>query len=88
MSFQANCISVMIASPSDVVREREIAREVANEWNTVHAQTRRQVLLTVGWETHAVPEMGDRPQSLINEQVLRAGFKTLPQQLSVGKAFA
>lgn len=59
MAFQATCVSVMIASPSDVVREREIAREVANEWNTVHALTRRQVLLTVGWETHIYVDTGE-----------------------------
>lgn len=60
----------MIASPSDVVQERAIARDVSNEWNAIHARTRSQVLLPVGWETHVVPAMGDRPQSIINKQIL------------------
>ena len=37
----------------------------------MHSRTRSQVLLPVGWETHAIPAMGDRPQELINEQVLK-----------------
>lgn len=61
----------MIASPGDVVQERAIARDVANEWNAIHARTRSQVLLPVGWDTHAIPAMGDRPQAIINKQVLK-----------------
>ena len=26
--------------------------------------------MPVGWETHSVPEMGDRPQAIINKQML------------------
>lgn len=70
MSYPATVFKVMIASPSDVAAERNIVREVLFEWNTVHADTRQKVLLPVGWETHSVPEMGDRPQALINKQIL------------------
>ena len=28
------------------------------------------MLLPVGWETHATPAMGDRPQAIINKQIL------------------
>ncbi len=61
----------MIASPGDVSAERSIVREVLSEWNVVNADTRRTVLLPVGWETHSVPEMGDRPQAIINKRVLQ-----------------
>lgn len=61
----------MIASPGDVVQERVIARDVTNEWNAIHARSRSQVLLPVGWETHAIPAMGDRPQAIINKQLLK-----------------
>jgi hypothetical protein len=75
MSFSATIYNVMIASPGDVAAERSIIREVLSEWNVVNADMRRQVLLPVllpvGWETHAVPEMGDRPQTIINRQILR-----------------
>jgi hypothetical protein len=57
---------VMIASPSDVSAERLIAREVVYEWNSVHSVDRSIVLMQIGWETHASPEMGDRAQAIIN----------------------
>lgn len=71
MSYQATVLKAMIASPSDVAAERSIIREVLLEWNIVHSDSRRIVLLPVGWETHSVPEMGDRPQALINKQILK-----------------
>jgi hypothetical protein len=71
MSFQAIVFNVMIASPGDVQKERNIIREVVHEWNSVHSTYRRIVLLPVGWETHSTPLMGDRPQEIINAQVLR-----------------
>lgn len=71
MSYQATVFKVMIASPSDVAAERSIVREFLSEWNIIHSDSRQIVLLPVGWETHSVPEMGDRPQALINKQILR-----------------
>ena len=60
----------MIASPSDVVPERNAIREVLSEWNVVNSDTYKTVLLPVGWETHISPAMGERPQSIINKQIL------------------
>jgi hypothetical protein len=60
----------MIASPSDVASERNIIKEVVYEWNVVHSIRRQIVLLPIGWETHAFPEMGNHPQKIINQQVL------------------
>ncbi len=42
-----------------------------HEWNTIYSEERKTVLLPVGWETHAAPAMGMRPQELINERVLK-----------------
>lgn len=71
MSYLATVLKVMIASPTDVREERSIAREVIYEWNVVNSERDRVVLLPVGWETHAAPALGERPQALINKQVLR-----------------
>lgn len=57
-------------SPSDVIAERNTVRDVIHEWNDIHSDTRKVVLLPVGWETHSSPEMGDRPQAIINKRVL------------------
>lgn len=70
MPFNATVYKVMIASPSDVQRERSIVRDVIHEWNAVNAADRVTVLLPVAWETHSSPSMGARPQDVINRQVL------------------
>lgn len=71
MPYNAIVYKVMIASPGDVAAERPIIREVLSEWNIINADTRKMVLLPVGWETHTSPAMGDRPQAIINKQILK-----------------
>ncbi len=70
MSYSSTTFNVMIASPGDVASERTIVRDVIYEWNAVHSNTRKIVLLPIGWESHSSPEMGGTPQSIINNQVL------------------
>ena len=70
MSYTAKIVKVMIASPGDVAKERQLIRDVIHEWNAVHAEDRRLVLMPIGWETHSTPAMGDRPQAIINKQLL------------------
>ena len=70
MSYEAKVFNVMIASPGDVASERNIIREMIYEWNAVHSRSRKIVLLPVGWESHSSPEMGKRPQEIINTQIL------------------
>jgi hypothetical protein len=70
MPFNATVVNIMIASPSDVAAEHETTRNVIHEWNASHARERELVLLPMGWQTHASPMMGDRPQAIINKQVL------------------
>jgi hypothetical protein len=71
VSYTATVVHVMVASPSDVPQERVIVRDVIAEWNAIHAKDRKTVLLPLGWETHSTPEMGDRPQAIINGQLLK-----------------
>ena len=71
MARQATIYDVMIASPGDVATERQIAREVVHEWNAVHGATSDVFLNAVGWETHSSPSMGERPQEIINKQILQ-----------------
>lgn len=70
MPYLATVFNVMIASPGDVQLERNIVREVTHEWNAVHSVSSKVVLQPLGWETHSSPSMGDRPQAIINKQVL------------------
>lgn len=71
MAYPATVYRVVIASPSDIREERRIVREVVHDWNAAHAATRGLVLLPVGWESDSVPVMGDRPQAIINSQIIK-----------------
>lgn len=70
MSYEAKIYNVMTAGPDDVATERRVARDVILEWNAIHAYDRRLVLMPVGWETHSSPMTGDRPQGIINKQIV------------------
>ena len=71
MTYLATVIPVMIASPGDVAAERDVVRGVLHEWNDLYASTSSRVLLPVGWDTHAAPDLGGRAQELINTRVLK-----------------
>lgn len=70
MSFKSETYRVLIASPSDLVDERQAATEAINDWNALHAVAESVVLLPVKWETHATPQSGIRPQEAINRQLV------------------
>lgn len=70
MSYTGRVYRVLIASPSDVEEEREIAVKVMHEWNDLHSHSRQVVLLPLRWETHTAPEYGARPQEVINRAIV------------------
>jgi hypothetical protein len=70
MGFTAYILKILIASPSDVVAERKAIPEVIHAWNAVNAEEAKTVLLPIMWETHSTPEMGERPQEIINRQLV------------------
>jgi hypothetical protein len=61
---------VLVASPSDCFEERKIIPEVIAAWNNVHSVDAAAVIQPVMWETHTWPALGDRPQSIINQQLI------------------
>ncbi len=67
--FSASVLRILVASPSDTVAERSAVPASIGEWNALNAEALR-VLLPVLWETHASPEIGGPPQSLLNRQVV------------------
>lgn len=71
MAYSAIVIPVMIASPGDVTEERNVAREVIHDWNDINSQRSKVMLSAVGWDSHSSPELGARPQQLINDRVLK-----------------
>lgn len=70
MAFSATVIQVMIASPGDVVAERDIIRNALIEWNNLNSAAQKVVLLPVGWDTHSSADLSGRPQEIINGRLL------------------
>jgi hypothetical protein len=55
MSYKANVYQVIIASPGDVARERQIAREIVFEWNAINSRDKKICLLPLSWEYNSTP---------------------------------
>jgi hypothetical protein len=72
MSFEAIVFKILIASPGDVEEERDAIPEVIARWNNTNAEASGVVLLPVKWETHSAPLLGDRPQGIINDQLVKS----------------
>jgi len=70
MPFSARVFQILIASPSDVGEERDIAVQTIQEWNNLNSADRELVLLPLRWETHSSPEYGDPPQEVLNRQIV------------------
>jgi hypothetical protein len=71
MPYDATVYKVVIASPSDVEKERAIARKVIYKWGVLHSEEKKIILLPIGWETHSYPESGDRAQSILYKQIIK-----------------
>ena len=63
-------ISVFLASPGDVEKERGIAFDLIHEWNDLHTDEKSAALQIKTWKTSAYPELNKRPQAAVNSQVL------------------
>jgi hypothetical protein len=70
--FNALVVRVLIASPSDTANYRSVVKETLEEWNSLHGEDAGVMVLPVMWERDATPEMGDRPQGIINRQLVDA----------------
>jgi hypothetical protein len=70
---KATVLNVLIASPSDVSAERDAVECAIHEWNANHHAQTGIMLHPVRWETHSYPAAGDRPQGIINRQIVDSG---------------
>ena len=68
----ATVLNVLIASPSDVSAERDTVESAIHEWNASHYASTGIILHPVRWETHAYPAIGDRPQGILNKQIVKS----------------
>jgi hypothetical protein len=70
MAYSATILKILIASPGDVVKERQAISEIFHQWNSLHAESFSIFLQPVMWEKDSTPELGARPQSIINKQIV------------------
>jgi hypothetical protein len=70
MPRNTRCYEVLIASPGDVRAERQIIVECIEDWNAAHSSSSNVILQPRRWELDAYPELGDRPQEIINKQIV------------------
>ena len=70
MPFPATIYNVMVACPSDVDSAWAVATDVLARWNAMHSYEKKVVLLPMSWRTHSSPEIGDRPQAILNKQLV------------------
>lgn len=70
MSYNARVYKVFIASPADVENERNIIRSVIEQWNSINSEREKIVLVPIGFDTNAAPEMGRPAQEYINMDIL------------------
>lgn len=65
-----NSVLVVIASPGDTAEERAAVRNALVDWGVSTGRRLGVVALPWLWERQAVPEIGGRPQALINGQAV------------------
>lgn len=73
MSFSAQVLRVLIASPSDVNAERNEIEKIIFEWNSQYSEEMGIILLPGRWENDVTPTYkgGEGGQEVINEQLVR-----------------
>ena len=70
MPYNAKVYRILIASPGDVEKERNLASNIIYDWNCIHSEAHEIVLIPVRWETHSSPDVG-RAQDIINNQLVK-----------------
>lgn len=60
----------LLISPSDVSDARDALSDLVAKWNAQIGKGLNARVELVRWESHATPEMGDEPQSILNAQIV------------------
>jgi DNA-binding MarR family transcriptional regulator len=70
-------IDVFISSPGDVSEERQIAKKVIERCNRLHSVAERFALRLLAYEESAPAEIGNRPQTVVDRHMMKAGSSDL-----------
>lgn len=69
-----NLIKIFIASPGDVVKQRNEIEKIIWEWNNEHLDSKSVILMPVRWENNSVSSYREDTdgQAVINEQIVKS----------------
>ena len=70
MPYTAKVYRVLIASPSDLSKERELLPDVLHDWNRLNAATTGISFQPAKWELDVYPQMGKTAQDLLNKSLV------------------
>lgn len=65
MSYKARVFRVFIASPSDVLLEREITRNVLEQWNSINSEREKIVLVRLDGKQMLHRKWGDQHKTIL-----------------------
>ena len=68
MSKEVHLLKVLVASPSDVQKERDLVKDAIDRINKTVLRKRNIHLDFIGWETDSFPGIGDDAQDVINKE--------------------
>jgi hypothetical protein len=70
MKTKFSLIKLALCGPGDVKKEIQIAQDVVTEWNLQHGEACGFWIKHAHWSTDSHPDMSDRPQGVVNTQVI------------------
>lgn len=68
--YKAKVYRVMIGAPSDIKNEIQVAFDTIYRWNALYSECSKIVLLPLHWSINSHPSVGNRPQEILNEQLV------------------
>ena len=71
MAYPTLALHLLISAPGDVpVEDMAVVRKTISQWNLTFGRTVGLTVLPISWTEHAVAEFGERPQAILNDQIV------------------
>lgn len=71
MAYPTLALHLLISAPGDVpLQDMAVIRKTISQWNLNLGRVFGITVLPVSWTEHAVAEFGDRPQAILNHQIV------------------
>ncbi|MEU5849431.1 hypothetical protein [Saccharopolyspora shandongensis] len=71
MAYATLALRLLVSAPGDVpVEDLTVIRKTISQWNLTLGRVVGLTVLPVSWTEHAAAEFGERPQAILNEQIV------------------